>query len=173
MNRLSRRLRPLLMGVVALLLTAGLALAARPVGLGSGRSTGTEASGKTVPTVVTDQTTDADSASEAEEDATTDESVETAKTSEKDQTTDATSDSADHCLVDPTTATAEALAALNHGAVVCWAAHQVTPAGYANHGAFVSEWARKNDGANPRAKGGAHAAAKAGKQARPTTTTTP
>lgn len=161
MNRISRHLRPLLISVVALLLTAGLALAAKPTDTGSGRTTGSEASDKTVPTVVADQTTDAAAAAEANEDTTT----------ETDQTTDATGDAADHCLIDPTTATAEALAALNHGAVVCWAAHQVTPEGYANHGAFVSEWARKNHGADASAKGAAQAAAKAGTHGVPTTTT--
>jgi hypothetical protein len=31
---------------------------------------------------------------------------------------------------------------MNHGSIVCWAAHQPTPAtGYANHGAWVSHWA--------------------------------
>jgi hypothetical protein len=37
--------------------------------------------------------------------------------------------------------TDQELAALGHGSYVCWAAHQPTPDGYANHGAWVSHWA--------------------------------
>ena len=32
------------------------------------------------------------------------------------------------------------------GQIVCWAAHQETPEGYRNHGAWVSEWARSQHG---------------------------
>jgi hypothetical protein len=52
----------------------------------------------------------------------------------------------DHCAVDPRTLTPEQLDELNHGAIVCWAAHQDTPEGFKNHGAWVSSWAKDNHG---------------------------
>ena len=68
------------------------------------------------------------------------------QTTETTETTE-TSESSDHCATDPTTLTPEELAAMNHGAIVCWAAHQPTPDGYANHGAWVSHWAKIKPGA--------------------------
>jgi hypothetical protein len=51
-------------------------------------------------------------------------------------------DAGDNCLVDPTTATPEVLDTLNHGQVVCWAAHQTEwPGWFTNKGKFVSCWA--------------------------------
>jgi len=47
----------------------------------------------------------------------------------------------DHCATDPTGLSDEQLAAMNHGSIVCWAAHQTSWPGYDNHGAFVSHWA--------------------------------
>ena len=60
----------------------------------------------------------------------------------------------DNCLTDPTTLTAEQLAAMSHGSIVCWAAHQDTPDGYANHGAWVSHWAHmgKDNASDEKAK---------------------
>lgn len=52
----------------------------------------------------------------------------------------------DNCSTDPTTLTAEQFAAMSHGSMVCWAAHQETPDGYANHGAWVSHWAHLGKG---------------------------
>ena len=52
----------------------------------------------------------------------------------------------DNCTTDPTNLIGAQLAALTHGSIVCWAAHQPTPAGYANHGAWVSHWAKQNAG---------------------------
>jgi hypothetical protein len=51
----------------------------------------------------------------------------------------------DHC-VDPTTLSLETLAETNHGAIVCWAAHQDTPAEFDNHGDYVSSVAKDNHG---------------------------
>jgi len=60
------------------------------------------------------------------------------------ETTDTESgDGGDHCATDPTNLSVDALAAMNHGSIVCWAAHQTSWAGYANHGAFVSHWAHQ------------------------------
>jgi hypothetical protein len=59
-----------------------------------------------------------------------------------DETSDTTEDTAD--TAEDTTTEAEEP---NHGAVVCGAAQAETPDGYANHGAYVSEVARDNHGA--------------------------
>ena len=75
-------------------------------------------------------------------------------------TRDAAADAGDHCATGPTTLTASQLEAANHGSIVCWAAHQATPDGYANHGAFVSEWARKNHGAAATDGAGSNAPAR-------------
>ena len=148
MNSVLRHLRPILISLVALTLTAGIALAAKPSDAGTRH--GPKAAEVT-------ENVDTDTDQETETDTDTDPTTET--------TPDAATDSASNCLIDPTTATPEALAALTHGQIVCWAAHQVTPDGYANHGAWVSEWAHKNHGADASAKGLAKAAEKAAKHA--------
>ncbi|MBI2776259.1 MAG: hypothetical protein HYX57_03175 [Chloroflexi bacterium] len=141
-----RRLRPLFIGLVALLFTAGIAFAGKPSAAPVGRTVAGEAAGKTVPVV-------AEPGDEQEADG--DEDTET------DTTTEDPADTADNCTTDPTGLTAEELAAMTHGSIVCWAAHQATPEGYANHGAWVSEWAKANNGADKStAAGGASAAAK-------------
>lgn len=70
-------------------------------------------------------------------------------------------DGGDNCLTDPTDAATD-LTALTHGQIVCWAAHQETPEGYRNHGAWVSEWARgeAGDAAATKASGNAKGKAK-------------
>ena len=134
------RLRPLLISLIVLILTAGIAFAGKPPTAADGLAVASEASGKTVPVQAElgdeddDEDVDADEKAKADEDA--------------DELDEDAGDGGDHCATDPTTATEEELAALNHGAIVCWAAHQETPDGYKNHGAFVSEWARKNHGAD-------------------------
>ena len=132
-----RRLRPLLISLVALILTAGIAFAAKPTS-NPGHAVGSQASGKTVPV-----------ATEGQETAEPDESAEPSESPEPDtKTTTDTPDGAsnDNCATDPTTLTADQLAAMTHGSIVCWAAHQPTPDGYANHGAWVSHWAKQNAG---------------------------
>ena len=89
-----------------------------------------------------------------------DEDVNENEDTETDEETDESSESADNCLTDPTGLTEEELAAMSHGSIVCWAAHQETPDGYANHGAWVSSWARGEHGEQAPAK--AH-----GKSAKP------
>ncbi|MEO8470470.1 MAG: hypothetical protein ABI573_12500 [Chloroflexota bacterium] len=145
-----RHLRPIMISLVALTLTAGIALAAKPSDAGAGH-------GPKAAEVTENVDTDTDQGTETDTDTETDPTTETP--------TGAATGAAKNCLTDPTTATPEALAALTHGAIVCWAAHQVTPDGYANHGAWVSEWARKNHGVDASAKGLAKAAEKAAKHA--------
>ena len=117
------RLRPLLIGLVILLFTAGIAFAGKPSTPAAGLSVASEASDKVVPV----------KAEPAEEPG--------------DEETETTHEGAgENCATDPTELTDEELAAMRHGSVVCWAAHQDTPEGYDNHGAWVSEWARKNHG---------------------------
>ncbi|HJP90131.1 MAG TPA: hypothetical protein VJ850_13940 [Candidatus Limnocylindrales bacterium] len=54
-------------------------------------------------------------------------------------------DAGDNCLTDPTDPATD-LTTLTHGQIVCWAAHQETPDGYKNHGAWVSQWAKGEHG---------------------------
>ena len=147
MNFALRHLRPLLISVVALILTAGIALAAKPSTPAHGQDLVGQASGQTVTTET-----------ETTETVTTD--TETPDTETKDTetttTTAETSDAGSHCTTDPTKAAPNVLAGLNHGAIVCWAAHQPTPNTFANHGAWVSHWAKANKGATHAAAGKAH-----------------
>ncbi|MEW5991956.1 MAG: hypothetical protein AB1736_11515 [Chloroflexota bacterium] len=126
------RLRPLFIGLIALLFTAGIAFAGKPSTPADGLAVAAEHSGKTVPVAVQsdeqDEDEDEDETPEAE-----DEETETEETGE-------------NCATDPTGLSPEDLEQVRHGSVVCWAAHQETPEGYANHGAWVSEWAKKNRG---------------------------
>jgi hypothetical protein len=128
------RLRPLLIGLVVLMFTAGIAFAGKPSTPAPGLSVASEASGKTVPV-----------RAQAEEDEDLDEEVDEEAPVAEEQV-EAEEEAGDNCATDPTGLTDEALAALRHGSVVCWAAHQETPEGYANHGEWVSEWAKKNHG---------------------------
>jgi hypothetical protein len=148
-------LRGVLIAVAALALSASLAFAAHApaaslgADTGSTQAAGDEASGGSDEDVQVDENANEDVDGD-EVDETTDEIAdETA-----DETTDATAgqdetvDAAgDNCLTDPTALTPEELAALNHGSIVCWAAHQTTwPEEFANHGAWVSSWAHTGKG---------------------------
>lgn len=128
------RLRPLLIGLVVLMFTAGIAFAGKPSTPADGLSVASEASGKTVPV-----------RAQVEEDEDLDEEVDE-ETPVAEEQVEAEEEAGENCATDPTGLTDEALAAIRHGSVVCWAAHQETPEGYANHGEWVSEWARKNHG---------------------------
>lgn len=126
------RLRPLLIGLVVLMFTAGIAFAGKPSTPANGLSVASEASGKTVPVraQVDEEDEEEDETTEAE-----DEEVEVE-----------VEEAGDNCATDPTDLTPEELAEVRHGSVVCWAAHQETPEGYSNHGEWMSEWAKKNRG---------------------------
>ena len=126
MTDTARRLRGLLIAIVALLFTAGIAFAGGPSDASShGREIASERSGKTVPVV---QQEDVEEEEEDEDEGAED------------------TEAGDHCATDPRTLEGEELAALNHGAIVCWAAHQETPEGFKNHGEWVSSWAKDNRG---------------------------
>ena len=123
MHDIIRRFKGLLIAVVALALSASLTFGAQApaagYALGSAYQAGT-----------TEVNGDED-ANEAED-------------TETDETTDESSDSADNCLTDPTTLTADELAAMSHGSIVCWAAQQTEwPEWFSNHGKFVSCWAHQ------------------------------
>ena len=149
MQHAVRRLRPLAIGLVVLALSAGIALAARP-------STSTHRS-------TTSAHVDSNVAGHEQNEATDTDKPDAAESG------DAAADAGHHCATNPAALTTGQLAAANHGSIVCWAAHQATPNRYANHGAFVSEWARKNhgadatDGANSKAPVSSHASEHAGK----------
>jgi hypothetical protein len=123
------RIRPLLIGLVVLMFTAGIAFAGKPSTPANGLSVASEASGKTVPVAAqADEEDEEDETTEAEDEETESE------------------EAGDNCATDPTGLTPEELAEVRHGSVVCWAAHQETPEGYSNHGEWMSEWAKKNRG---------------------------
>jgi hypothetical protein len=134
MTAVLTRLRPLLIGLVVLMFTAGIAFAGKPSTPADGLSVASEASGKTVPV-----------RAQAEEDEDLDEEVDE-EAPEAEEQVEAVEEAGDNCATDPTALTPEQLADVRHGSVVCWAAHQETPDGYANKGAWVSEWAMKNRG---------------------------
>jgi hypothetical protein len=131
-SNLILRLRGPLIAFVGLALSAGLAFGAQPTT--TGLANASAHAGKTVPVNAADETTGEENADE-----TTDE------TTESDS-----SDSADNCTTDPSALTAEQLAAMRHGSIVCWAAHQTTwPEWFSNHGAFVRCWAHQGKGDAP------------------------
>jgi hypothetical protein len=123
---LIRRFRGPLVAVVAVLFSASVAMAGQPASPGAAG----------LAKAATHQTTTV---------TTSDETSETDETTETDESTDTTdtSDSADNCTTDPNTVD---VSTLTHGQVVCWAAQQDTPDGFANHGAWVSSWAKQNHG---------------------------
>lgn len=150
MSTLFKHIRLVLIACTALALSAGLVFGATPPAASSGLSNAAAHAGKTVPVVVEDETAGGDeSAEEQNETETAEETTEetTEETSESESETEDVQDAEDastNCTVDPTAATPEDLAAMNHGAVVCWAAQQTEwPEWFANHGAFVRCWAHQ------------------------------
>ena len=141
MNSVLRNLRPLLISLTVLILTAGIAFAAKPSNPGNGHG-----DGQTVTTRT--ETTDTETSETSETETETSETSETKTVDVTTTSTATTSETSNaNCSVDPTTATPQVLAGLTHGQIVCWAAHQPTPPEYANHGAWVSHWAKGNHGA--------------------------
>jgi hypothetical protein len=132
----TKGLRGLLIAIVVIVLSAGAVAAASPNGhAANGLATAADKAGKTVPVAAQGQEgTNEDTGGDVEDEA------------NQPETTDDTGDTGDHCATDPRTLDDAALAALNHGAIVCWAAHQDTPEGFDNHGAWVSSWAKDNHG---------------------------
>ncbi len=157
MKTILLHVRGALIAVVALALSAGLAFAAHPSAASfsldssvSSQAAGHEASSGADEDVEVDETSGADE--DANDVGEVDELDEVDGTTggTTDQTTgqDPTVDTAGtNCLTDPTTLTVEALAAMSHGSIVCWAAHQTTwPVEFKNHGAWVSSWAHLGKG---------------------------
>jgi hypothetical protein len=151
-NAASRRLRAALISIVALGLSAGLAFGASPPEAASwGLANAGAHAEKTVPVAgggdeTGDEAGDEDSeASEGTEDEATEEEAPEEESAEE---------ASDNCATDPTTLTEDELAAMNHGSIVCWAAHQTEwPEEFANHGAWVSSWAHSGKGDPEAAKG--------------------
>jgi hypothetical protein len=131
------RLRGPVIAIVALALSATLVMGAQLPAPTSGAVTA--AGDETESPEAGDQETEEPEANETEEpEATETEGTETEGTDEE------AGDSADNCLVDPSTLTPEEIAAMSHGSIVCWAAHQTTwPEWFSNHGKFVSCWAHQ------------------------------
>lgn len=135
-----RRLKGVFIALIALALSASLAFGAQPPAAASfGLENASSHAGKTVPVAGTDPVTTGDEETD-EEPAEEEEQEEEALEDEE------ADEAGDNCLTDPTGLTDEELAAMNHGSIVCWAAHQETPEGYDSHGAWVSEWARAGKG---------------------------
>ena len=156
MNTALRRLPGFAIAIVALALSASLAFAGQPAGSTVGQSTASIHAGKTVP--VRAESTDQEGAdqdgTETEPDET--EAPDPADADETDASDPADSGSADNCTVD-LTQDPSVLLTLNHGSVVCSAAHATTwdTATYPNKGAWVSHWAKLNHGHDPN-KGHGH-----------------
>jgi hypothetical protein len=134
-----RHLKGVLIAIVALALSASLVFGAQAPAAGFALGSSFQGTDESAG-VAGDE--DANEAEDTETDETTDETTD----GTTDETTDGTSESADNCLTDPTGLTEVELAAMSHGSIVCWAAHQTTPDGYANHGAWVSHWAHMGKG---------------------------
>lgn len=128
MTNLIYRLRGVLIALVALALSAGLAFGAQPDASAWGLGNAASHAGKTVPV----QAGDEDASDEEDTDETTEEDVEEA----------GAEDAGENCVTDPSELTPEELDAMRHGSIVCWAAHQTEwPEWFANHGSFVKCWA--------------------------------
>ncbi len=140
------RLRYLLIAVVALAFSAGLAFGATPPAAGPGLANAAAHAGKTVPVanglddeLGEDEDADEEGAGEEEE---TEEELE----EDLDEDVESEEDVEDgaNCATDPTLATPEELETMRHGSIVCWAAHQAEwPEWFSNHGAFVRCWAHQ------------------------------
>jgi hypothetical protein len=128
---LIRRFRSPLIAIVAVIFSASIVLAGQPAASGKGLANAAAHSGQTVPNQAGDESQEPDES-------------ETPDASE--------SDNADNCTVDLT----GDLSGFSHGQIVCSAAQMDTPDGYANHGAWVSHWARMNHGADASATGKDH-----------------
>ena len=141
MKQLMFRFRGLAIALVVLALSAGLAFGAQPDASAWGLANASSHAGKTVPVKAgdADESTDEDVDEDADEDA--DEEVAEEEPAEEEEA----SEDSEHCATDPTTLTEDELAEMNHGSIVCWAAHQTEwPEEFANHGAWVRSWAHKD-----------------------------
>ena len=139
MHNVLFRLKGVAIAIVALALSSSLAFGAQPPEAASfGLENAATHAGKTVPVAGghTETTVDEEEGEDGEE------AVEV----EEDEEDEESEEAGDNCLTDPTALTEEELAAMRHGSIACWAAHQETPEGYDNHGQWVSEWAHAGKG---------------------------
>ena len=138
MKHVLHHLRSVLAAVTILALSAGLAFGAAPQA-SWGLANAASHAGKTVPV--------ADAGDTLEEDETEgDEESETEEDEEEETEVETSEEDGGNCATDPTVATEEELAELNHGAVVCWAAHQTEwPEWFESHGQWVRCWAQQRD----------------------------
>ena len=156
MHVLIKHVRVLLIAVTVLALSAGLAFGATPPAASTGLANAAAHAGKTVPVEAGDETAGEDDETVEEDEDTEDvedgdetevedvEDVEDAEDLEDAEDVGDAEEAGDTCTTDPTLATPEELDALNHGAIVCWAAHQAEwPEWFRNHGAFVRCWAHQ------------------------------
>lgn len=124
--RLSRlrfaHLRALSVALLATAFSAGLAFADGPgPAADAGLENAAVHAGKTLPVQAGDQD----------------------ETNDQDEDSEESEEAGDNCATDPTGLDEEELAALRHGSIVCWAAHQDTwPEEFDNHGQWVSSWAK-------------------------------
>ncbi len=162
MHALIGHTRHLLLALTVLALSAGLAFASTPPAAGPGLAnaasdTGNAVDGDEILGEDDEAGEDEDSDEDVDEDADEDEDseVEDEDSEDEDEDSEDEDEAADegagadgegaggeHCATDPSVATEEALALLNHGSLACWAAHQAEwPEWFSNHGAFVRCWA--------------------------------
>jgi hypothetical protein len=159
MERLHRHLRPLVVAVATLALSAGVVLAGggltMPDAASDGLERAAEAAGKTVPVVARPEAPAVPEQPAQERP----EEPEPAEQPEQEPAEDAD----EPCAVLPEGEEYE-----THGAKVCAAAQAPLPEGYANRGEYVSKVARDNHGAEiaaeKAANGGIPDAAKAAKE---------
>ncbi|HUQ44779.1 MAG TPA: hypothetical protein VM451_10280, partial [Candidatus Limnocylindria bacterium] len=156
--KIVHRLKSLTIALIALALSAGLAFGAQPQSSGAwGRTNAAQHAGKTVPVQGAEDSTDEAGDEDVDEgvDETVDETAgeEEETTEEGDEVSEEESaEDGTNCATDPTLLTEEELAAMNHGSVVCWAAHQTEwPEEFKNKGAWVSSWAHAGKGHGPDA----------------------
>ena len=139
-----RHIRSLLIALVALAMSASLTFGAAAPQSSSAHTRGISQAGTTAGSG--DEVTEGeDEDADEDEDAETDEDVDADEAEE--------GDGGENCLTDPTDPATD-LTTLTHGQIVCWAAHQETPEGYRNHGAWVSSFAKGEHGNAGAAKSG-------------------
>ena len=144
-----RHLPGFALALVALALSASLAFAGQPAGASVGLANASSHSTKTLPVRAESDETGTDEDVDTDEDTEVDEDTDTEETEEDSE------DAADNCTVD-LAQDPSLLITLNHGSVVCSAAHATEwdTALYPNKGAWVSHWAKMNHGHDPNKQHG-------------------
>ena len=141
-----RRFRGLLIALAVLALSATIVLAAKPESSGSPACEHGKSAAHTDQTGCSEEGTTGTEGTEGAEGSDEGTGDTEGATEPKKTDTEATGDGGDHCATNPTGLSDSQLAAMNHGSIVCWAAHQTSWDGFENHGAFVSHWAHAGKG---------------------------